>query len=83
MEKWWDGAAAILAFLAAIFWFLSAYGPLPPIVMYWGSSPPTDPFYQAMLYSAKMNTVASLFSGASAFCMGVAKIALHKKENRV
>jgi hypothetical protein len=32
MEKWLDMAAALLAVAAAVFWFLSAYGKLPPMV---------------------------------------------------
>ena len=32
MEKWLDIAAALFAFGAALFWFLSAYGKLPPTV---------------------------------------------------
>ena len=32
MEKWLDVGAAVLALAAAVFWFLSAYGKLPPLV---------------------------------------------------
>ena len=35
MERWLDMGAAIFAIAAAIFWFLSAYGELPPMVTYW------------------------------------------------
>ena len=31
--------AALFALVAAVFWFRSAYGPLPAIVTYWGSAP--------------------------------------------
>src|ERR1700730_7635670 len=64
MEKWLDMGAAALALMAAVFWFLSAYGKFPPMVNYWGSAPPTDPFYQAVKFSAEMNRWAAGFSVA-------------------
>ena len=74
MEKCWDIAAALLALVAAIFWFLSAYGELPAMAMYWGHAPESDPFYQAVKFSATMNRYAAGFSGASVLCMGVGLI---------
>jgi Na+/proline symporter len=71
MQKWLDIGAAILAFAAAVFWFLSAYGKLPPMVAYFDQAPASDPFYQAVKFSAKMNQWAAGFSGASAFFMGL------------
>jgi hypothetical protein len=71
MEKWLDISAALLAFAAAIFWFLSAYGKLPPMVTYWGSTPNSDPFFLAVKFSAVMNKWAAGFSGLSALCAGV------------
>jgi hypothetical protein len=71
MEKWGDIAAALLALVAAVFWFLSAYGKLPPMITYLGWTPDDDPFYQAVKFSAKMNKYAAGFSGASALFMGV------------
>jgi hypothetical protein len=45
MEKRLDMGAALFALVAAVFWFLSAYGKLPPMVSYLGeSNPPDDPF---------------------------------------
>jgi hypothetical protein len=70
MEKWLD-IAAILTLVAAVFWFLSAYGKLPVMVAYWDQTPDNDPFYQAVKFSAKMNRFAAGFSRASALCMGV------------
>ena len=70
MEKCWDIAAALLALVAAVFWFLSAYGELPAMATYWGHAPESDPFYQAVKFSATMNRYAAGFSGASALCMG-------------
>jgi hypothetical protein len=74
MEKCWDIAAALLALVAAVFWFLSAYGELPAMATYWGHAPESDPFYQAVKFSATMNRWAAGFSGASALCMGVGLI---------
>jgi hypothetical protein len=71
MEKWLDIVAAIFALVAAVFWFLSAYRKLPTILPYWGWTPESDPYRQAVVFSAKMNTWASVFSGASALCMGL------------
>jgi len=69
MEKWLDVAAALLLIISAVFWFLSAYGKLPPIVTYWGQTPERDPFYQAVKFSAVMNRWAAGFSGVSALSM--------------
>lgn len=71
MQKWLDISAAGFALVAAFFWFFSAWGTLPPMVTYWGSTPESDPYRQAVKFSAKMNTLASVFSGASALCMGL------------
>jgi len=71
MEKWLDVSAAVLALAAAVFWFLSAYGKLPPMVSYWDRAPETDPLYMALKFSPLMNTWAAGLSGASALCMGL------------
>jgi hypothetical protein len=71
MEKWLDIGAALFAIAAAVFWFTSAYGELPPIVTYWGQAPASDPFYSAVKFSAEMNRWAALLSGLSASCMGL------------
>ena len=70
MERWLDMGAAIFAIAAAIFWFLSAYGELPPMVTYWYQAPAGDPFYSAVKFSAGMNRWGALLSGLSASCMG-------------
>jgi hypothetical protein len=59
MEKWLDIGAAAPALVAAIFWFLSAYGKMPPIVAYWDAAPANDPFYRAVKFSAAMNRWAA------------------------
>jgi Na+/proline symporter len=71
MGKWFDVATATFAFAAAVFWFLSAYGKLPPMVMYWDAAPDSDPFYVAVKFSAHMNKWAAGLSGASALCMAI------------
>ena len=71
MEKTLDIIAAITALLAAVFWFLSAYGKFPPMVAYWDKTPDNDPFYIAVKFSASMNRWAAGFSGVSALCMGI------------
>jgi hypothetical protein len=68
-EMWLDASAAVFAFAAAVFWFLSAYETLPPMVAYWGRTPESDPLYLAMESAAHMNTWASIFSGLTAICM--------------
>ena len=70
MHHWLDIVAALSAFVAAVFWFLSAYGRLPPMITYWGSAPAHDPFYTAVKFAARMNSWAAGFSGLSALCMG-------------
>ena len=71
MERWLDIGAAVLAIAAAVFWFLSAYGKLPPMVTYWDQAPANDPLYMALKFSALMNSWAAGLSGASALCMGI------------
>jgi hypothetical protein len=71
MEKWLDVATAVFAISAAVFWFLSAYGKLPPMIAYWDATPETDPFRIAVTYSAKMNRWAAGLSGFSALCMAI------------
>jgi hypothetical protein len=71
MSRWIEIAAAIFAFIAAVFWFLSAAGKLPPIVAYWDRTPDSDPFYQAVKFSAYMNMIAAIASGISAALIGV------------
>jgi hypothetical protein len=66
-----DIAAAVLAFAAAVFWFLSAAGKLPPIVAYWDRTPDTDPFYRAVKFSALMNSIAAILSGLSALAFAI------------
>jgi hypothetical protein len=53
--------AASLALVAAVFWFRSASGTLPPMLTYWGGAPPSDPFWQAVKFSAAMNGWAALY----------------------
>jgi hypothetical protein len=43
-----DITSASFAFLAAFFWFLSAFGKLPQNLIYLGSDPEADPFYSAI-----------------------------------
>jgi hypothetical protein len=71
MEHWLDFGAALFALVAAAFWFLSAYGRLPPMVPYWDQVPESDPFYVAVKFSARMNRYAAGLSGLSALCIGV------------
>jgi len=71
MGKWLDVSAAVFALAAAVFWFLSAYGKLPPMIAYYDAAPETDPFYKAVKFSAKMNQWAAGFSGLSALCMSI------------
>jgi Na+/proline symporter len=71
MEKRLDCAAALLLIISAIFWFLSAYGKLPPMKGYWGETPEGDPFYAMVKFSAAMNRWAAGFSCAAALSMAV------------
>jgi hypothetical protein len=63
MEKRLDVAAALLAIIAAVFWFRSACRKLPPMV------PESDPYCEAVKFSAVMNRWAAGFSGASVLSM--------------
>jgi hypothetical protein len=70
MLNWLDIAAAVFALVAALFWFASAYGKLPPMIGYFDQAPGSDPFYVAIKFSASMNRWAAGLSGLSALCMG-------------
>jgi len=72
MKRWLNIVAAMFALTAAIFWFLSAYGELPPMLTYFDGAPANDPFYQAIRFSAVMNKWAAFFSFGSAASMGMA-----------
>jgi len=69
VEKRLDIGATLFAFAAAIFWFFSAYGEWPQMLSYWDATPESDPFYNAVKFSARMNRWAAGFSGLSAMCM--------------
>jgi hypothetical protein len=69
-----DSVAAISALAAALFWFRSAWGELPPMKMYRGGAPPDDAFFIAVKKSAQMNWIAAICSGVSATCMGFASL---------
>ena len=71
MSRWIEICAAAFAFIAAVFWFLSAFGKLPPMVTYWDRTPNSDPFYRAVKFSAYMNTIAAVASGVSAALIGI------------
>jgi hypothetical protein len=71
MGYWLDLGTALFALTASVFWFLSAYGKLPPIVPYWDEVPASDPFYRAVRFSTQMNRAAAALSGLSALCAGV------------
>jgi len=66
MERWLDFGSAGFAFVAAVFWFLSAYGPIPHMMPYWGYTPDSDAFYQTLMHSAQMNRWAAAASCVSA-----------------
>jgi hypothetical protein len=71
MEVWLDVGAFVFAIGAAIFWFLSAYGELPPVVAYWDAAPQNDPLYMAIKFAARMNRWAAGLSALSALCMAI------------
>lgn len=69
IRRWFEVIAGMFALAAAGFWFASAFPPwgqLPQMLTYWGFTPETDPFRQAIIFSAKMNGYAALCSVAGA-----------------
>lgn len=71
MKRLPENGVAIFALIAAGFWLASAYGGLPHMKSYFGAIPPNDAFYLALKFSARMNVLASIFSGLSALCMAI------------
>jgi hypothetical protein len=63
------------AFVAAIFWYLSARNRLPPMSTYWDQTPDDDPFFVAIQAGVKLNRWAAGFAAASALCAGLATLA--------
>jgi hypothetical protein len=66
-----SAVAAVFAFIAAIYWFRSAYGEIPDVITYWGGAPKDDSWVRNYQMSARMNMYAASFSGASAFSWAV------------
>ena len=66
--------SAAAAICAAVFWFLSAAGRLPPIITYWGGAPPTDPLHAALQQGVRMSRIAAAFAGVSALAMATATL---------
>jgi urea transporter len=65
--------AALSAFVAAGFWFISARGKIPKSDKTWVSFLDTpDEIISALRYSAKWNRLAALFAGVSALFMTAA-----------
>jgi hypothetical protein len=71
-------ASGIFALIAAVFWFISAATPPPPMVTYWGSAPPSDPFFASIVFGGNMNRWAAFFSGLSALCGFGSALAQHR-----
>jgi len=67
-------ASAVSALVAAIFWYLSAVGELPPMISYFGYAPPDDPFLLAMQTGVILNRWAAGFAALSALCAGLGTI---------
>src|SRR3984893_17352313 len=67
-RRWLEIVAGMLALGAAVFWLLSAspWEPFPRMLQHWTFIPETDPFHQAMLFSARMSGYAALCSCAAA-----------------
>jgi hypothetical protein len=65
-------ASAAAAFLAAVFWFLSAARPLPRPTTYWDHTPDTDPFLQALRAAVRHNRYAALCAGVAALSQAAA-----------
>ena len=66
--RWLEIIAGFFALGAAVFWLLSAspWDTLPQMVTYFDATPESDPFRQAVVFSAKMNGYAALCSCAAA-----------------
>jgi hypothetical protein len=68
--------AAVAAALSAGFWALSAAVTFPPMLTYWGATPPSDPYQMAVHAAARWNTFsagfAAIAAGAQALALGLA-----------
>ncbi len=75
VADWWALASAATAAVAAVFWFVSAYGDLPRPVAYLDVASATDPFFKAVKFGARMNRWAAGFAAVSALCAAAASVA--------
>jgi hypothetical protein len=71
MNRWLDWGTAGFALIAAVFWFLSAFGKIPDMKSYWDQAPANDPFFVSLATSASYNRTAAFFSFLSASCAGL------------
>jgi uncharacterized membrane protein YfcA len=69
---------ALAAFFSAGFWIASATVTLPAVTTYWGTTPPTDPYQQALAHSATYNFWAAAFAALAAIAQGLS-IALKRR----
>lgn len=78
-----DTGAAIASLLAAAFWFLSASTPVPRMVTYWGSAPPSDPFYGAFVHGVAMSRDAALCAFVAALFLGLSTLRKARRRSPV
>jgi urea transporter len=68
-----NAGAALSAFVAAGFWFISASGEMPKSNKNWSDFLDTpDAIVSALKYSAKWNRLAALFAGVSSLFIAAA-----------
>jgi hypothetical protein len=58
--------SAVFAGLSAVCWILSASTTLPPMLAYWGGTPPSDPYQLALANAAFWNFWAAAFAAVAA-----------------
>jgi hypothetical protein len=76
-----EAISIVLAFAAAVFWYLSAIGEIPTPVAYWDAAPKSDLFCAAIVQSTRWNRIAAGSTGTSVLMGAIAAIG-RKRGNR-
>lgn len=68
-------SSGVIGLIAAVLWFMSAFGKIPPAPgAAIGGTSPADPFNVALRHSAQLNEWAALATGVSVLLMVLAEV---------
>jgi hypothetical protein len=71
MARWLQWIAVVAGLFSAGFWVKSALVTFPPMLAYWGQTPPTDPYQMAVHEAAYWNSWAAGLAAVAAAAQAV------------